>query len=68
MDATAGAVHGKRGITMEYGYIRVSSKEQNEARQLDALHKQGIEDKISIWINSRVRILTARNIKFFITN
>ena len=45
MDATAGAVHGKRGITMEYGYIRVSSKEQNEARQLDALHKQGIEDK-----------------------
>lgn len=29
---------------MEYGYIRVSSKEQNEARQLDALHKQGIED------------------------
>lgn len=53
---------------MEYGYIRVSSKEQNEARQLDALHKQGIEDKISIWINSRVRILTARNIKFFIAN
>lgn len=30
---------------MEYGYIRVSSKEQNDARQLDALHKQGIEDK-----------------------
>lgn len=29
---------------MEYGYIRVSSKEQNEARQLDALHEQGIED------------------------
>ena len=29
---------------MEYGYVRVSSKEQNEARQLDALCKQGIED------------------------
>lgn len=29
---------------MIYGYIRVSSKEQNEARQLDALHEQGIED------------------------
>ena len=29
---------------MEYGYIRVSSKEQNEARQLDALHEQGIAD------------------------
>lgn len=30
---------------MEYGYIRVSSKEQNEARQLDALHKHGLNDK-----------------------
>lgn len=29
---------------MEYGYIRVSSKEQNEARQLDALREHGIED------------------------
>lgn len=29
---------------MVYGYVRVSSKEQNEARQLDALHEQGIED------------------------
>ena len=29
---------------MEYGYIRVSSKEQNEARQLDALHEKGIKD------------------------
>ena len=29
---------------MEYGYIRVSSKEQNEARQLDALHDKGIAD------------------------
>lgn len=29
---------------MEYGYIRVSSKEQNEARQLDALREQGIAD------------------------
>ena len=29
---------------MEYGYIRVSSKEQNEARQLDALHEKGIAD------------------------
>lgn len=31
-------------VLSEYGYIRVSSKEQNEARQLDALHEQGIED------------------------
>lgn len=29
---------------MEYGYIRVSSKEQNQARQLDALREHGIED------------------------
>lgn len=29
---------------MEYGYVRVSSKEQNEARQLDALREHGIED------------------------
>lgn len=37
---------------MEYGYIRVSSKEQNEARQLDALHKQGIEDS-NIYIDKQ---------------
>ena len=30
---------------MEYGYIRVSSKEQNEARQLDALRGYGIADE-----------------------
>lgn len=29
----------------EYGYARVSSKDQNEARQLDAFHDRGIEDK-----------------------
>lgn len=28
----------------DYGYIRVSSKDQNEARQLDALHNHGIKD------------------------
>lgn len=36
-------IQGKES-RMEYGYIRVSSKEQNEARQLDALHEQGIAD------------------------
>lgn len=29
---------------MEYGYVRVSTKEQNEARQFDALYEQGIDD------------------------
>ena len=30
---------------MEYGYVRVSTKEQNEQRQLLALREFGIEDK-----------------------
>ena len=29
---------------MEYGYVRVSAKDQNEARQIDALHSIGIPD------------------------
>lgn len=29
----------------EYGYIRVSTKEQNEARQRSAMHEIGITDK-----------------------
>lgn len=37
---------------MEYGYIRVSSKEQNEARQLDALRQQGIPDN-NIYIDKQ---------------
>ena len=28
-----------------YGYIRVSTREQNEARQLDALYRAGVEEK-----------------------
>lgn len=31
---------------MEYGYIRVSSKDQNEARQFDALHEAGLSDRV----------------------
>ena len=30
---------------MEYGYIRVSSREQNVDRQLDALHSMGLDTK-----------------------
>ena len=30
---------------MTYGYVRVSTKEQNEERQLIALHEQGVPDK-----------------------
>lgn len=28
-----------------YGYVRVSTQEQNEARQLDAMHEFGLKDK-----------------------
>ncbi len=30
---------------MEYGYVRVSSKDQNIARQMAAMHEVGIDDK-----------------------
>ena len=30
---------------MEYGYVRVSTKEQNEQRQMIALQEFGIEEK-----------------------
>lgn len=30
---------------MTYGYVRVSAKDQNEGRQLMALHEQGVSDK-----------------------
>ena len=30
---------------MTYGYVRVSTKDQNEGRQLIALHEQGVPDK-----------------------
>lgn len=37
---------GKRGIMASvYGYIRVSSRDQNEARQMIALKEVGVADK-----------------------
>lgn len=35
----------KRGVVMELGYIRVSSKDQNEQRQLKKMSSLGIEDR-----------------------
>lgn len=39
-----------------YGYMRVSSKEQNEDRQKIALTEMGVPEKTFIWISSLVRI------------
>lgn len=38
----------RRNFTMNknYGYIRVSTKEQNESRQLLAMHEAGIEKEM----------------------
>ena len=33
-------------MTQNYGYIRVSTKEQNESRQLLAMHEAGIEKEM----------------------
>ena len=30
---------------MEYGYVRVSAKDQNVERQIDAMHDAGLQDK-----------------------
>lgn len=33
------------GVIEQYGYVRVSSKDQNEARQIVAMHEAGIQDE-----------------------
>lgn len=45
---------------MQYGYIRVSSREQNIDRQADAFGAYRLDKILSI--SSRARILTARHI------
>ena len=47
-----------------YGYVRVSSTDQNEDGQLIALREQGVDDKTFLPINNPARILnvqTTRN-------
>lgn len=46
-----------------YGYARVSSKHQNEERQLIALRAFGIRDRISTATDSPERTSTAPTIK-----
>ena len=48
-------------MSQTYGYVRVSTKEQNEARQLAAFDVAGIRRKTSIWTSAPVRILTGRS-------
>ena len=43
---------------MEYGYIRVSSREQNIARQMDAIIGFDIEEKCIFYKSSPARTLT----------
>ena len=42
----------------KYGYVRVSSRDQNEDRQMIAMKQEGIEGKTSSLISSRERTLT----------
>ena len=53
--ADAGLYNRKKGATIGnkcYGYIRVSSKDQNEECQLIALHEKGVENDL-IYIDKR---------------
>lgn len=55
-----------------YGYIRVSSRDQNEDRQRIALHERGAEerliytDKISGAVWKSVLFQTVKNTKIFL--
>ena len=46
-----------------YGYIRVSSTDQNEDRQRIALSEVGVEEKNIFWISCLVRISTGHSIR-----
>lgn len=48
---------------MEYGYMRVSSYEQNQARQFLELKKAGVSEKNIFADKYQGRILIARSIK-----
>lgn len=47
---------------MEYGYARVSTKEQNEERQLIALTAFGITAHAILWISSPGKISSGHSI------
>ena len=43
----------------KYGYVRVSTREQNEDRQLYSMQESGVEKKTSLWTNSLAAALSA---------
>ena len=45
-----------------YGYVRVSSKDQNEDRQMIALREVGVPEKTYLLISSLGRISIVRSI------
>ena len=46
-----------------YGYIRVSSSDQNESRQYMAMYEQGIAEIISSSTNYRAKIFVVLSIE-----
>ena len=50
---------------MEYGYIRVSSKEQNIDRQLDAFAKMILKKRIFLLTSNQEKISIDPHIKSF---
>lgn len=56
---------GRRTVKVSniYGYVRVSSREQNEDRQIIALQELSISEKTYILTNSQEKILIDLNIK-----
>ena len=49
-------------MIVKYGYVRVSTKDQNEDRQMIALKEFSISEENIMWTNSLVRILIVRSI------
>ena len=48
---------------MEYAYIRVSTRTQNIARQLEEIKKYGLPKEISMLIRNQEKILIVLTIK-----
>lgn len=52
----------------EYGYVRVSSLDQNEERQMVEMRQLGIAEKTSIRISSQARTSTVQCIRSCFVN